>query len=107
MTECPKMREHFNQRNCRSSHNRSDREENVQQIYHWNVIRVVLHVSSFLFTVAESLNSSVERVFSLRYVRCSRRQITILSHCQRPMTGQVLPVHGERVLLPKQDMQLR
>ena len=50
MIECPEMLEHFDDDNYRSSQNSYDREENVQQISHRNVIKVVFHVSSFLFT---------------------------------------------------------
>jgi hypothetical protein len=42
------MLEHFEDQKYRSNHDPSDRKENVKQINHWNVIRVVFHVSSFL-----------------------------------------------------------
>jgi hypothetical protein len=107
MIECPEMLEHFNDHNCRSGHERSDREENVQQINHWNVIRVVFHVSSFLSLSTQSLKSSAEREAPLRRARGSCRQMAKLPGCPRPTTGQVLPLPGELALLRKLGTQVR
>ena len=56
----PETLEHFNDHKYGSSHNSYDREKNVQQINHWNVIKVVFHVSSFLSLSTQSLKSSAE-----------------------------------------------
>lgn len=61
MNECPEMLEHFNDHNCRYGHNPSDRKENIKQINHWNVIRVVFHLSSFLSLSTQRLKSPAER----------------------------------------------
>gem|GEM_PF-6444075 len=50
------MREHFNDYKYRSSQNCQNSKKHVQHISHWDVIKVVFHVSSFLFTLAQSLN---------------------------------------------------
>jgi hypothetical protein len=72
------MLEHFEYQKYRTNHNPSDRKENVKQINHWNVIRIVFHVSSFVFTFARSLNSSLGRVFSLHCAHGSFRQVAKL-----------------------------
>jgi hypothetical protein len=74
---------HSDDHNCRHGHNPSDEEKNVQQISQWNIIRIVFHVSPFLSSSTGSLMSS-----------------------RKPMTGLVLPVHGERAPPPKQSTQL-
>ena len=61
MNECPEMLEHFNDHNGRYGHERSDREENIEQINHWNVIRVVFHLSSFLSLSTPRPKSLAER----------------------------------------------
>jgi hypothetical protein len=71
----PEMLEHFNDYKRRSSHNSCNREKNVQQINHWNVIRVIFHVSSFLSLSTQSLKSSAEREAPLHRARGSSRQM--------------------------------
>lgn len=65
MNECPEMSEHFNDHKYRSNQNCQEPKKHIQQISHWDVIKVVFHVRSFLAASVENLNSSVERVFSL------------------------------------------
>jgi hypothetical protein len=103
----PAVLEHFNDHTCRSSHNYSDREKNVQQINHWNVIRVIFHVSSFLSLSTQSLKLSAEREAPLHRARGSCRQVPKRLGCPRPMTGQILPIPREREVFRKQGTQVR
>jgi hypothetical protein len=107
MNECPEMLEHSGDHNCRSGHERSDREENIQQINHWNVIRVVFHVSSFLSLSTQRLKSPAEREALLHGARGSCRQVAKLWGCQSPMTGHALQVLSEPGLPRKQGTQVR
>jgi hypothetical protein len=68
MNECPEMLEHFNEHKYRSSHNSYDREKNVQQIRHRDVLRVVLHVKflSFHFRPKPQLVRRTGVLFALR-----------------------------------------
>jgi hypothetical protein len=101
------MLEHSGDNNCRSGHERSDREENIQQINHWNVIRVVFHVSSFLSLSTQRLKSSAEREALLHRALGSSRQVAKLWGCQSPMTGHALQVLSEPALPRKQGTQVR
>jgi hypothetical protein len=44
MNEYPEVLEHSSDHNFRSSYQNCDRENNVQQVNHWNVIPIVFHV---------------------------------------------------------------
>jgi hypothetical protein len=101
------MLEHFNDHNCRYGHNPSDRKENIKQINHWNVIRVVFHLSSFLSLSTQRLKSPAEREALWHGARGSCRQMANLWSCQSAMTGQALQVLSEPGLPRKQGTQLR
>ena len=103
----PAALEHFNDYKCRSNHNSCDREKNVQQINHWNVIRVIFHVSSFLSLSTQSLKSSAEREAPLHRARGSCQQMAKRPGRPRPMTGQILPIPSELEVLRKQGTQVR
>jgi hypothetical protein len=72
------MLEHFEDQKYRPNRDPSDRKKNVKQINHWNVIRVVFHVSSFLFLSMQRLKSPAERDALLHDARGSRRQMAKL-----------------------------
>ena len=96
------MLEHFEGQKYRSNHDPSDRKENVKQINHWNVIRVVFHVSSFLSLSTQSLKSAAEREEPLHRARGSCQQMAKRPGRPRPMTGQILPIPSELEVLRKQ-----
>jgi hypothetical protein len=101
------MLEHFEDHKYRPSHDPSDRKENVKQINHWDVIRVVFHVSSFPSLSTQRLKSPAEREALLHGARGSCRQMAKLWGCQSPMTGQALQVLSEPALPRKQGTQVR
>ena len=101
------MLEHFEDQKYRPNHDSSDSKENVQQINHWNVIRVVFHVSSFPSLSTQRLKLPAEREALLHGVRGSCRQMAKLWGCQSPMAGQTLQVLSEPALPRKQGTQVR
>jgi hypothetical protein len=101
------MLEHFEDQKYRSNHDPSDRKENVKQINHWNVIRVVFHVSSFPSLSTQRLKSPAEREALLHGARGSCQQVANLWACQSPMTGHAWQVLSEPALPRKQGTQVR
>jgi hypothetical protein len=101
------MPEHFNDYKYRSSQNCQDSKKHVQHINQWNIIRIVFHISSFLFTFAQSLNSSLDQMFSLHCAHGSFPQAAKLWGRRRPMAGRALQTLNEPALPPERGLQLR